>query len=481
MRQTFDERGLVWATRQFGSCELGDVRRKARLIDYAARQVAHPEASTHSVCEGEDAVVEGTYRWLRNAAVDPNAVMQGPYQATVDACGERELVLAIQDTTTLVFSHAVANELGEVGGVDGHRVAGILAHSTLLVDGLNREPIGLIDQQRWTRAGEETVTPKRQKETGAHKKRAYADKESAKWQHATEQMCQRLKSTKNVVTVCDREADIYDYLAYMVDHELRFVIRAGQDRNLLARTGPLFEVLAAQPVVGQREVRIAQRGAQRGTRGQTKRSNRRARTAIMSIRAMTIELLRPANRKEGPDSLRLAAVHLRERHPPRGETPAEWFLLTTEPMDSLKQVERIITCYEGRWIIEEFHKAWKSGCRIEARRLQSLGNLERLMAVTAPIAVRILQLRSIATDCPDASCTAVLSNPYWRCLFAKLNPDKLIPKKPPTLAWALGAIGKLGGWRDTKQTGAIGWQSLWTGWTRLDALVEGFLLAEKCA
>src|SRR5262249_25648948 len=162
--------------------------------------------------------------------------------------------------------------------------AGVLAHSTLMVDGLTRELLGLIDQQRWTRPCDETSKPTRPKETQAHKKRAYSDKESVKWQQATEQMCRRVGCTENIVTVCDREADIYDYLGYMLEHNLRFVVRAGQDRSLGTSAGQLFGAIAKQPVLGRHEVRIAQRGAQRSIRGQNKRSRRRARTAIMSIR-----------------------------------------------------------------------------------------------------------------------------------------------------------------------------------------------------
>jgi hypothetical protein len=89
-----------WAEEQFGSCELGDARRTQRLLDYAARQAAQPEASTHAVCGGDDAVAEGTYRWMRNGSIDPKAVDEGPFRATAAACSDREVVLAIQDTTT---------------------------------------------------------------------------------------------------------------------------------------------------------------------------------------------------------------------------------------------------------------------------------------------------------------------------------------------------------------------------------------------
>ncbi len=41
------------------------------------------------------------------------------------------------------------------------------------------------------------------------------------------------------------------------------------------------------------------------------------------------------------------------------------------------------------------------------------------------------------------------------------------------------ALAKLGGWRDTKRTGRIGWQPLWRGWTQLETLVDGWRLARS--
>ncbi len=273
----------LWAQQQFGRCELGDVRRTQRLVDYAARQVAQPDASTNAVCAGDDAVAEGTYRWLRNAAIDPKAVDDGPFSATVAACRDRELILAIQDTTTLTFPHALAAELGSVGEVEGHHVGGILVHSTLMVDARSRETLGLLDQERWSRPVVPVRgKPERRKSAQDHKKRAYDEKESVKWEQATERMSGRLGDTSNVLTVCDREADIYDYITYLVEHGQRFVLRAGQDRCLLTRNGRLFELMAKQPVIGTRLVDISQRGAQRGTPKQNKREGRPARTASMS-------------------------------------------------------------------------------------------------------------------------------------------------------------------------------------------------------
>lgn len=467
-----------WAEQQFGCCDLGDVRRTQRLVDYAARQAAQPDSSTNAVCAGDDAVAEGTYRWLRNDAIDPDAVCEGAFKATVEACRGREVMLAIQDTTTLTFQHALAAKLGTVSEVDGHRVGGILVHSTLMVDAQTREPLGLIDQERWSRPTAVQKRRKPQSVTKEYKKRAYEDKESCKWKRSTERMTERLGQASNVVTVCDREADIYEYITYLVDHGQRFVIRAAQDRSLMTPDARLFEVISRQRVIGTRLVEISQRGPQRGTPKQSKREGRPARTATMSIRTATVTLARPGNLHDGPESVQIGIVYLREQNAPEGEDPVEWLLLTGEPLARRVQVEQVIGYYECRWLIEEFHKAWKTGCRLEQRRFQSLANIERFLVVTAPVAVRLLQLRTLTQLRPEQSCSAVLSPAHWQCLAALTQPGRPVPKRAPTVGWAATELAKLGGWRDTKRTGRVGWQAMWQGWSRLEDLVAGWSLAQ---
>ena len=71
-------------------------------------------------------------------------------------------------------------------------MSGMLVHSTLMVDAHSREPLGLIDQQRWSRPITEARNkPRRQKITGEHKKRADEEKESVKWEQSSHRMSRR--------------------------------------------------------------------------------------------------------------------------------------------------------------------------------------------------------------------------------------------------------------------------------------------------
>lgn len=60
------------------------------------------------------------------------------------------------------------------------------------------------------------------------------DKESYKWEHASERTAERFGATMaRTISVCDREFDVYEYLDYKLRHAQRFVIRAKVDRRVL--------------------------------------------------------------------------------------------------------------------------------------------------------------------------------------------------------------------------------------------------------
>lgn len=335
-----------WAEETFGSCELGDERRTRRLIDYASRQARHPEQSSHAVCEGSGALKEGTFRLLRNEDVDPDAILEGGFSSTIAKCDNQGDVLVIEDTTTMQYWHDVADELGDVGGIDGKASRGFLVHSALALDLNTKHLLGLVDQQYWSRAKKRPGAKQR-------KKRQYRDKEAFKWQRCSEQLKKRMPKTANLIWVCDREADIHEYLQYKIAQGDRFVVRAAQNRAVDGTMGHLWEQLKSKPVRYTRTVSINQRGRQRGVKP---KATRPARKATVEVRAakVTFTPRGPASRTSR-EPITLHAVYLFEPDAPEGIEPLEWMLLTSEPIKKKSDLEKIVRCYEYRWLIDVCH------------------------------------------------------------------------------------------------------------------------------
>jgi hypothetical protein len=463
-----------WAKENFGGCALGDKRRGTRLVRVARDVARHAGDSLLACCGGDEAAAEGMYRLLRNEKVEPSAMAEGGFLATARRARSGDVLLAVEDTTTLSYRHSVAEELGAISNSLMARSRGFSVHSVLLVEGTTGHTVGLIEQQRWKRAAAEYGKKHRRKQ------RRYEDKESFKWQRAGEAVRERLGDalSRRVIAVGDREADIADYLLWQQRELGRYVVRASSDRRLCGTVQGLWKTLEEAPVLGSQSIEVPQRGG------------RPARRAQLCLRAQPVELTVPT-RLSSQGNIRCFALLAREQGSAEGQEPLEWLLLTTEPVTTQQEALDILWIYSQRWRIEEFHKAWKSGAQVEALRPRSANNLERGAVLLAFVAVRLLQLRELVY--PPASrgqalnvpltqqpCDQVLSETEWKVLYMTTHKS-VPPTEPPSAEWAYRAIAKLGGWSDTQRTGRPGWQAIWRGLFRLAERVETHLITlELC-
>lgn len=465
-----------WAEACFGQCELGNASRTRRLVALAAAQAASPQTAVHGLCGGDEAFREGAYRFLNNEAVEVDDMAEGLFGRTVDECVGRGKILCIQDTTSASFTHGPKDELGELTSKNSTN-RGLLVHSTLAVEAESGEVIGLLDQQRWVR-------PKKRPGRAARKSVPYEKKESYKWEAATRRTVGRLGQTEDFIVVADREADVYEYLRYLASFDHAAVIRACHNRCVAAEEGQLWEHLQSQPILGSYELYIEQRGAMYGSKHHATRPARKGRWTTVDVQVAGVTLV-PSRSPNCPDDERLqvTAVYVRERRENMQKTgkPLEWMLLTFETIQSFDDALRIIGYYEKRWLIEEFHKCWKTGCRLEQRTPQSRATLERQMVILAAVGIRLLQLKTMAERKPETPAESVLTNEELACLkdLARQREDEC--PNNPSIEWVYYEIGQLGGWTDTKGTGRVGWITLWRGFEKFQAIFAGWSLARRSA
>jgi len=454
-----------WAQEQFGQADLGDQRRTRRLVQIATDLVRDKGASLPQACGPDAAAQEAAYRFVRNEAIEPACLGQAAYAATVERAQRYQTLVEIQDSTTLSYSHKVAEHLGDLGGDERSHQRGFWVHSSLLVDARSGQTVGLLDVQTWMRA-----TQDRGQRHQRHE-RAYQDKESFKWQRATQQVRQRLGPLmERVIAVSDRESDVYPYMAHKLEHDERFVVRACWDRVVRdeqdAPWERLWSLWPQAPIVGSLLMDVEPRGG------------RPARRIDLTVRALKVQIKRPKTQGSGyPDHLEVNVVGVCEENPPAPiKEPLEWVLLTTEPIDTPEQVLQVMHSYRLRWRIEEFHKAWKSGAGVERLRMQEPSNLLRMAYLLAFVGVRLLQMREQMMTDPEAPCDRFLEPLEWKVLWAVVE-QKRLPRQVPSVKWAMEALARLAGWTDTKRTGRIGWMTLWRGWFKLQERMEGFYAA----
>lgn len=396
---------------------------------------------------GSWADLKGAYRFFANARVDEVAIGKPHREATLLACSGHPVVLCVQDDSDLSSVKIAAEE---------H-----LMHHTLAVVPSGKL-LGILQQRFFARV---------KKEKGeTRKQRAERWRESDIWQESVEAISDPPEGT-HFIHVADRGADNLRFMHACIQRKTGFVVRAHHDRRVDEATGKLWQTLQKEPVQKKIQVTI---GAQRGNKPRAKRE------ATLSVRFKEVQLEAPWNHHEKHDGpLLVYAVYLVEEAPPEGVEPVDWMLLTSEEVKAIEQAEAIIKYYQCRWVIEEWHRALKEGCRLELVQVESIETLRRMTAVLSIVAVRLLELRDLADqeeECEKPETLRKSVGETWILVvaaLAKTEPEKLTPKR----FWR--TIAKRGGWLGRKGDGRPGWKAIWSGWHDVEQFVTGAeLMAE---
>jgi hypothetical protein len=441
-----------WAQEELGAAALSDRRLVRRLVQTARDFAARPQASIPQAC-GSRAKAKAAYRLFDHHGVTMEEILKPHYRATAQRAAAQAVVLAVQDTTFLNYSaHPLTQGLGPIGTQSQERLLGMVLHDTMAYN-LERTPLGLVDVQCWARDPAQMGKRKRRRELPIE------HKESAKWlrSFAAAERVQRQCPNTTVVSVGDREADIYELFALAAHNPVgpKLLVRACHQRVLAQEQQPLWQHLQAQPLAGYNQVQVP------------RRTNCPARVATLEIRFAQVALRAPRTRPAlGP--VRLWAVEARETAPPAGVEPLHWTLLTTLEVASLEQAVQKLAWYAIRWQIEVYHRTLKSGCRIEERQLGTAERLETCLAIDLVVAWRITQLARLGREIPDVPCSVLFEEAEWKALHSFVNHSFEPPSQPPTMREAMRMVAGLGGFLGRKGDGEPGTKSLWLGLQRLD-------------
>ncbi len=450
-----------WAETEFGSARLGDRRRTRRLVKIATG-LAHSPGGTLPQAFTDWDELRATYRFLNQPKSTYEGILNPHWERTRAACQQPGEYLLIEDTSELDFTgHPARQELGYIG--DGHG-RGFDLHSTLALrvegwDGQDRPQttvVGLF--------GQECYCPRRRPpgETRAQQLRRW--RESMRWA-AVLPAVGRPPPGCHWIYLADRESDVYEPIQICLVHGVDFVIRSCQDRCLAGEQAEhLSQALARAEVRGHLNVELRARPDQP------------ARTALLEVRSATLTLRGPYRPGGKRDDFTVQVVEAREVDAPAGAKPLHWVLLSSLPINSWRQVRRIVHLYARRFVIEEYHKALKTGAGIEASQLETRHRLEALLAVLAVVAVRLLSAKLLAQSRPDEPVTG---NEFGPEALAILTARFGQPAEGWTYRGVLVAVARMGGFLARRHDGLPGWQTIWRGWQRLMLMCEGLEILQS--
>ena len=455
---SLNDTAASFGTLHFGEAHLGDVRRTRRLVRAADAIVQHPGGTLPQKLH-DPYPLDALYRLANRKEVTHEAVLEPHRQRTLRAMREAEgPVLLIHDTTELDYTSL--RSLTGLGRIGNGRGRGYECHNTLAVHAPTRAVLGLANQilaRRDTVAEGESRRDRRDRET----------RQTRLWRRGSEAVGPAPEGAL-WVDVCDRGADVFEYIAYKHESSGHYVVRSRHDRlcvvrvDGVARRRKLHGYARALEPLGGRYVPVAAR------------DGRPARRAKVLVAAGDVELVAPKQPRgdHGPGPLPLGVVIPREVGAPAGADPLEWILLSDRPAGDLAGAGVVADWYGCRPVVEELHKGMKTGCGIEALQFTTEAALRPVIALLSVVAVFLLGLRDAARDPATADRPATRYAPviYSEVLCSWRHGETRPGWTVREFYWALG---RLGGHQNRKNGPPPGWLVLSRGWTLLETMVEG--------
>jgi len=468
----------TWAKNNFEKVYLGDIRRTKRLVKLAEVMAEKPGSSLAKL--GKTWYdTKAIYNLLSHKHMSPDIIQSNHrHLVTKEIEAAENNVLLIEDGSELSWSNKEPIEgLGPVGS-GRERDQGFLLQSVLAVETVPAKPstqkvqntagspvriLGLADQQYYIHP------PKREKKQ--RRRDTNEPLETDLWRNTLERIPTLSKGGKKIIRVCDRAADIYEVIKETESANLNYVIRACHNRTLEDMTDDKGNPLR---LFNHKELQQSKTSSEVYMRGRQGKKSEVITLNMSSVKVATRAPSRPGRKAGELPPLEYTVIRVWQDTSPLdsdGEK-IEWFLLTNLSIKNESDLIKIVEIYCTRWVIEEYHKALKSGLKAEDLQLESAEGLIAAVALMSVVALRLVDLKERVRIMPDAPADeSGLSELELQVLSKYLSRDL------KTVRCVGLAVGGMGGHLNRKRDGMPGIITLWRGMSQLKQLVEGVRIA----
>jgi hypothetical protein len=272
------------------------------------------------------------------------------------------------------------------------------------------------------------------------------------------------------IHVFDRGGDNFEAMCHIRLVKCDWVIRAAKlQRNVITESGDIMslgDALDDAQLLGSYELKLRSR------------QGVKARTANIGVSVVRVTFPMPRHHSKwvkqcGIEQLTMDVVVVQETNPPKGVSAIGWVLLTSLPVKTFADAWQVIEDYENRWLVEEYHKVLKTGCSVEMHALRTAGRLEPLIGLISVIGIRLFQLKLVGRSQTEAKARTHVPSTWLKCLKLARPKVKLTGM---TVYDFFRELAKLGGFLGRRSDGEPGWQTIWTGYQKLQTLLEGMRL-----
>jgi hypothetical protein len=295
--------------------------------------------------------------------------------------------------------------------------------------------LGLSYQEAWIRSDKKSVNDD--------------SKESEIW---LKTLSKAGRPQKNWVHVGDRANDIHEFFKGAIDSGWNFVVRARHDRQVQINETMkrIFPWIRKQPAKCKFKLNLRAKGA------------RFSGEYTVEVTWTKVKLFSPG--KEDSEVLG-DVTYIRTWC--LEDPELEWLLITNLPVKNEADAIRIVNIYQQRWLIEEYHKAIKTGFRIENNQFKQASRILALFGMVGVMATQLLALKEHCHLAPTQEVEKGIPK-RWIILIERVFNVKL-----ETVRDFWRCLARLGGFIGRKSDGEPGWQTIWKGYRRLQDMLMG--------
>lgn len=440
----------VWVKENFNNVNLQDKRLNKRLAKIAKQMAQSPEASIPQQMDNWHDT-KACYNFLRNPRVSHKKIQKAHRERVIANANKKKTILFIQDTSELDYSNLESTE--NLGFIGNHNNKGLSFHSCLAVEAEETNPniLGLANQQIWRR--QDPSLNKKETKT----ERTKRNRESEVWLNNLKAIGPAPEGCRRI-SIGDRANDIFEFFEGTKRLGWETVVRVNQNRSIKVDGEQSYTIDHVRSLESQGSTTITIR----------RQKDTNKVKVDLNVAWHEIDILPPKRLNKKANSITISVIRC------WNEEGLEWILYSSMAINTLEEAIEKIRWYAKRWIIEEYHKCLKTGCRIESSQLESSKGLENLLAILGIIAILMLQLRNMARENIELPAREFVGMPAIQIISKRYDqPIEMSVRE------FLRSVARLGGFLARKSDGEPGWQTLWEGWLRLLDMVFGFMCFEN--
>jgi Transposase DNA-binding/Transposase DDE domain len=486
---------ITHSTRPRRVSNFGDLRLAHRFTKIV-NDLSQDIGKSISYCVLKCSQIKASYRFMSNKKVSHHEIMAIEQEQLVtkliekdkaaSLIGSKRVVLHIQDTTTLNFSHQKSARQLPCLNYANHR--GYFVHTSLVTDdGGCIENI--LDQPIWGRSEADLGTSKALQ--SGQKSLPIECKESERWVsqfNLFQSIVGELGHTRGI-SISDSESDIYELFIAKRANNVDLIARSHHNRELMSDSGKALKLetyLSSLPIQGQCWLDVL---------SEDKHTYRAVNLAIrfgeISIKLpenlkWSSSIPRAARRLEAKmaakKGLTLRVIEVTQINPEVGSKPIHWTLLTTLPVNDYWDALQVIQYYVLRWRIEIFHLVFKEGCAIQKLQLEKPHRIQNAIALYSIIAAKVTALRYLAQTQGQKPMTLTgFTHKQYSFLnqYLKTNYDIRLPTPQkaddiPTVEQFIQVINCLAGGHKGNKNKEVGIRQLWKGLAVAKIVLKAF-------